>query len=124
MSKSKIWLHFVKLGRTEGFKQNRTCCKYCDYELNHAVGRCELHLKKCSSVPVSVLQSLFGPNFSQDTNLIASSIYFNHKLKCPKNDNNVIYILQSLMMQMWEEKVIKVMMMTKVRVLMKMKQLE
>ena len=80
MSKSKIWLHFVKLGRTNGFKQNRTRCKYCNYELNHAVGRRELHLKKCSSVPVSVLQSLFSPNFSQDTNHHHHHHHHHHQL--------------------------------------------
>src|SRR6185369_2831401 len=63
MSNSKIWSHFIKLGKVDGYKQNRACCKYCNYELNEAVRRCEAHLKRCNYVPESVLQSLFGSNY-------------------------------------------------------------
>jgi hypothetical protein len=60
MTNSDIWSHFTRLGKVSGYKQNRASCKYCNYELNEALGRCKQHLKKCNSVPVSIMQSIFG----------------------------------------------------------------
>src|SRR6185369_15033570 len=74
MLNSKIWIHFVKLGKVDGYKQNRASCKYCNYEMNESVGRCEAHLKKCSYVPESVLQSLFGSNYPITSSLSSSSL--------------------------------------------------
>lgn len=76
MSSLNIWSHFNKLGKIDGYKQNRASCKYCNYELNEALGRCKLHLKKCSSVPDSVLQSLFGPNhqIASSSSTLSSSL--------------------------------------------------
>ena len=73
MSNSDIWCHFIKLGKSGGYKQNRASCKYCNYELNETFGRCKQHLKKCSSVPHSVIQSLFGPNYTMTTSSLFSS---------------------------------------------------
>src|SRR5436305_7954437 len=42
--------------------------------MNEAVGRCEAHLKKCSYVPESVLQSLFGSNYPITSSLSSSSL--------------------------------------------------
>nr|CAG8532947.1 9935_t:CDS:2 [Entrophospora candida] len=35
---NSIWIHFNKLGQVSGFQQPHAQCKYCNYEINAAVG--------------------------------------------------------------------------------------
>jgi hypothetical protein len=62
---SDIWSHFNQLGKVVGFKQERSKCKYCDYELTKSAQRCENHLKICEKATDKILQSYFGPNFKK-----------------------------------------------------------
>lgn len=58
-----IWIHFNKLGQVSGFQQPHAQCKYCNYEINAAVGKCVAHFKICSRVSITTLRGYFGPNF-------------------------------------------------------------
>ena len=63
-----IWIHFNKLGQVSGFQQPHTQCKYCNYEINAAVGKCVAHFKICSRVSITTLRGYFGPNFQTNAN--------------------------------------------------------
>ena len=60
-----ICTHFNKLGQVSGsgFQQPRAQCKYCNYEINAAVGKCVVHFRICSRISITAPQGYLVQNF-------------------------------------------------------------